>query len=192
MKLIVSRPVQLMLAVTLVSTFVFQLQPDTTKFPILTEQADNAPLGTRIPMPLRAEHPDVPWLRPQLSEPAATQAPIAGPAQPDDLPPLPPAGTLAGSDTLPPLPHASSASHAAGSDIAYLGRMIQDGKTQVFLTAGSGEPAVLSVGDLLDGSWLIQSISSTNVTLRRMDSGETRMVEMGGGAGSAQPADAAR
>jgi hypothetical protein len=65
--------------------------------------------------------------------------------------------------------------------------MIRDGKTLAFFASGGGEPAVLKAGDVLNGRWTIQSISSANVTLQHLHSGETRVIAMGGGTGSAQP-----
>ncbi|WP_175873179.1 hypothetical protein [Burkholderia sp. BCC0397] len=189
MKLTVSKPVQLVLASALVTAAVTLLRPDSIELPMLTERPDSGAIAARTPTPEQTAQSDAPWLRPQLPEPIATQAPMSqsGSSGPIGLPPLPPAGTLARSDNPPPLPSGSVASQPSAPDIVYLGRMIRDGKTQVFFASGGSDPVVLKAGDVLDDSWTIQSISSTNVTLKHLHSGETRVIAMGGGTGSAQP-----
>ncbi|MFL9867545.1 hypothetical protein PQR67_25500 [Paraburkholderia fungorum] len=77
---------------------------------------------------------------------------------------------------MPPLPAA-----LVQPDVVYLGRMIKDGKVQVFF-ASSGDPVVLGTGDVLNGRWRIQAISTTAVTLHHLQTGETRQVAMGGSA----------
>jgi hypothetical protein len=69
----------------------------------------------------------------------------------------------------------------AQPDVVYLGRMIKDGKVRVFF-ASNGDPVVLGVGDELNGSWRVQVISTTEVTLHHLQTGETRRVAMGGSA----------
>lgn len=189
MKPIVSKPVQLALASALVIAAVALLRPDSIELPMLTERPDSGAIAARMPMPGQTAQSDAPWLRPQLPEPVATQAPMsqAGLSGPIGLPPLPPAGTFASSDSPPPLPSGSVASQPSAPDIVYLGRMARDGKTQVFFASGGSDPVVLTAGDVLNGSWTIQSISSTNVTLKYLHSGETRVIAMGGGTGSALP-----
>jgi len=189
-KLTVSKPVQFALAVVLVSAAVSLLRPDSVELPMLTERPDSGAIAARTPTPEATAQANAPWLRPQLPEPIATRAPMAQ-SGPSGLPPLPPAGTLAGSDDPPPLPSGSVTSQPSAPDIMYLGRMIRDGKTRVFFASGGSDPVVLETGDVLNGSWTIQSISSTNVTLKQLHSGETRVIAMGGGTGSAQPDDGA-
>jgi hypothetical protein len=77
---------------------------------------------------------------------------------------------------LPPLPAALKQ-----PDVVYLGRMIKDGKVQVFFASTDG-PVVLSTGDVLDGIWQVQAISTTDVALHHLHTGETRLIAMGGGA----------
>lgn len=191
MKRTVSRPVQLALTIALVGATVSLLRPDPAELPMLTERTDSG-AAARTASPGQAEASDALWLRPQLSEPIATRATMVE-AEPSGLPPLPPGGPLAGSENHPPLPEGpvvSRTSQTSAPDIVYLGRMIRDGKTQVFFASGGGTPIVLNVGDVLDGSWALQSISSMNVTLRHLHSGEIRLIAMGGSTGSAQPGGA--
>ncbi|AOY98192.1 hypothetical protein BKK81_01925 [Cupriavidus sp. USMAHM13] len=180
MKLTISRPVQLALAITLVGTAVALLRPPPVELPILTAWTGSPAGGIRLPTPVQPAQSDPPWLRPQLPEPVAPPAPPAesGPSAP---PPLAPAGP----DDAPPLPAAPLASEPAAPDIVYLGRIIRDGKTQVFLASGGGEPLVLKAGDLLHGSWAIQAISSAHITLKHVHSGETQVIAMGGNASGA-------
>lgn len=185
MKRTVSVPVQLVLAATIVGSVVSLLKPDPVELPVLMERADKLPPDSRTTVPSRAEQPDAPWRRPWLPDPMTT-ADAPEPKTASNLPPLPPAGSLASTDNPPPLP-SSPPSRPTAPDIVYLGRMIRDGNTQVFFASSGGEPIVLSQGGMLDGSWKIQSISSTNVTLRHVHSGETRSIAIGGRASGGQP-----
>ncbi|WP_322026521.1 hypothetical protein [Burkholderia sp. BCC1977] len=188
MKLTVSTPMQLVLAATLVGSVVSLLQPDPAELPVLTEPTDNASAGSQATALVRADQPDVPWQRPRLPDPAETaNAPASNAAS--GPPPLPPADSLSNPDNPPPLPSAEPPRSTA-RDIVYLGRMIRDGKTQVFLASNGKEPIVLGRGGVLDGNWTIQSISSTNVTLRHVHTGEARSIAMGSGTGSRQTDEA--
>ena len=86
--------------------------------------------------------------------------------------------------SLPPLPAA-----LAQPDVVYLGRMVKDGKVQVFF-ASNGDAVVLSAGEVLNGNWRIQAISTTDVTLRHLHTGETRLIAMGSTA-NPRPGDVA-
>ncbi|WP_208457815.1 hypothetical protein [Burkholderia sp. BCC0405] len=174
-----------MLAATIVGSAVSLLKPDPVELPVLTERAEKPPPDSRTTVPSRADQPDAPWQRPRLPD-SMTTAEAPKPKIASDLPPLPPAGSLASMDRTPPLP-SPAPSQPSAPDIVYLGRMIRDGNTQVFFASSGGEPIVLSQGGVLDGSWKIRSISSTHVTLRHVHSGETRSITMGDRAGGGQP-----
>ncbi|MGA7817960.1 hypothetical protein [Caballeronia sp.] len=105
--------------------------------------------------------------------------PKAAVQQASGMPPLPPTGVALEANATPPLPPLPAA--LMQPDVVYLGRMIKDGKVQVFF-ASNGDPVVLSAGDVLNGSWRVQAISTTDVTLHHVQTGETRLIAMGGGA----------
>ncbi|WP_124823693.1 hypothetical protein [Burkholderia stagnalis] len=182
MKLAVSTPVQLVLAVTLVGSAVSLLQPDSVELPILVEQASKSPAAPHGAGPARIEPSAAPWQRPQLPDPTVADG-AKSQATPSGLPPLPPVGVHVGSSHPPPLPSDAAPPPSPAQDIVYLGRLIRDGKTQVFFASNGGDPVVLNIGDVLNGSWKIQSITSTSVTLRHIRSSETRLIAMGGSAG---------
>lgn len=58
-----------------------------------------------------------------------------------------------------------------------------DEKVQVFF-ASDGNPVVLEAGGVVNGSWKIETVSESDVTLRNLQSGETRLVAMGDSAHS--------
>ncbi|KVO61488.1 hypothetical protein [Burkholderia stagnalis] len=184
MKLVVSTPVQLVMAVTLVVSAVALLQPDSLELPILVERAGKSPVAPHGTGPTRMEPSAAPWQRPQLPDPTVADMAKA-PATPAELPPLPPAGVHVGSSQPPPLPSGAASPQSPAQDIVYLGRMIQDGKTRVFFASNGNDPVVLNIGDVLNDSWKIQSITSTTVTLQHVRSSETRLIAMGGAAGGA-------
>ncbi|WP_213766678.1 hypothetical protein [Caballeronia sp. dw_19] len=95
------------------------------------------------------------------------------------MPPLPGAGSTAVTGSTPPLPPLPDA--MTQPDVVYLGRMIKDGKVQVFF-ASNGDPVVLSIGEVLNGIWRIQAITPTDVALHHLQTGETRLIATGGSA----------
>ncbi|KWC47687.1 hypothetical protein WL51_28435 [Burkholderia ubonensis] len=182
MKLVVSTPVQLVLAVTLVGSAVSLLQPDSVELPIRVERTGNSPMAPHEAGPPHIEPSTAPWQRPQLPDPMGTDM-AKSQATPSGLPPLPPADAHVGPSQPPPLPSVAASPQSPAQDIVYLGRMIQDGKTRVFFASNGNDPVVLNIGDVLNDSWKIQSITSTTVTLQHVRSSETRLIAMGGAAG---------
>ncbi|CAG4902084.1 hypothetical protein [Paraburkholderia gardini] len=184
MKLTVSTPVQWLLVAAMVSAVALLLRPE--------------PVGLSLPAPARPSsraarqitakeivHPDDrPWRRPVLPESVEQQAVVG---QASALPPLPPPGAPPDTNPLPPLPPLPAA--LAQPDVVYLGRMIKDGKVQVFF-ASSGDAVVVSAGEVLNGNWRVQAISTTDVTLRHLRTGETRLIAMGSTA-NPRPGDVA-
>lgn len=180
MKLALSPPVQLAMAVTLIGTIVSLLQPEPVELPPRIASANSPPASPRQGGPSDAEASVPPWQRPQWPDPVAADLASAVSA-PSDIPPLPRAETRAGSDATPPLPSNAPPTLPATPDIVYLGRMIQDDKTRFFFASNGGDPVVLGSGEVLNGSWKIQSVTSSAVTLTHVRSGETRQIAMGGG-----------
>jgi hypothetical protein len=176
MRLSVSAPVQLVLVATVVGSFAVLLRPEPVELPPPVRTQKSSPPGRQVAALEFMPSTDRPWSRPQLPEPEAPKAtvqPASGP------PPLPGLGVEAGEGPTPPLPPLPAA--MAQPEMVYLGRIIKDGKTQVFF-ASNGDPAVLSTGDVLNGSWRIEAISSTDVTLHHLQTGETRLIATGGSA----------
>ncbi|MBN3759421.1 hypothetical protein [Burkholderia sp. Ac-20365] len=174
MRSTLSAPVQLVLAVTIAITIVSMLIPEPVEHPMSSGVATGEATPDRRPQDI-AGQPDRPWSRPVLPE-------VELPKQADVLlagtPPLPPPGAGPALDSTPPLPPLPAAQ--AESGVTYLGRMVQDGKVQVFLASGSGNPVVLHEGDLFDSTWRVESISPTDVALQNPQTGESRIVAMGG------------
>lgn len=176
MKLSISPPIQLAIAAAITCSAVVMLYPEPVEHPVLGSAPKESVHATRLSGLNPDPQGDQPWKRSELPIPTAGEAPSSEAAV---LPPLPPqTNTTADADRPPPLP--TSHSEPAQHDVVYLGRMIKDDKTQVFL-AIQGEPHVVSQGEVLNGSWLVQSVSSSNVTLRHVESGKIHVIAMGDG-----------
>jgi hypothetical protein len=174
MRLAVSAPMQLVLVATVVGSVVLLLHPEPAELPLPVSARTLSAAEKRIAAQDTSPREDRPWSRPPLSEPAITKAavqPVSG------MPPLPPPGVESDASATPPLPPLPVGQ--SKSDVVYLGRMIKDDKVQVFFSS-NGEPLVLSTGDVLDGSWRIEAISTTDVTLRHLLTGKTRLIATGG------------
>ncbi|MGQ7934244.1 hypothetical protein [Paraburkholderia sp. D1E] len=174
MRLTVSPPLQLLLVATVVGSGVLLLRPEPVELPLPVVARTSAATGQQITAAKIAHQEERPWNRPLLPEPVAPKTIVP---QASGLPPLPPSGFKPDVNPTPPLPPIPAA--LMQPDVVYLGRMIKDGKVQVFF-ASNGDPVVLSAGDVLNGSWRIQAISTTEVTLHHLQTGETRQVAMGG------------
>lgn len=176
MKLTVSTPVQLVLMATVVGSIFLLLRPEPVELPLPSLARTLSTSGSATAASKVPGRDDRPWSRPVLPNPVAPK-PIAQLTA--GLPPLPGAGAgpVAGSTPpLPPLPEATKQ-----PDVVYLGRMVKDGKVQVFF-ASNGDPVVLSAGEVLNGIWRIQAITPTDITLHDLQTGETRRVATGGNA----------
>lgn len=174
MRLTVSTPVQSVLAATIVGSVVLLLRPEPVELPLPIVARISSATGQQTAAPKITHQEARPWSRPLLPEPVTPKAVVP---QASGLPPLPPSGFKPDTNPTPPLPPIPAA--LMQPDVVYLGRMIKDGKVQVFF-ASNGDPVVLSVGDVLNGSWRVQAISTTQVTLHHLQTEETRQVAMGG------------
>jgi hypothetical protein len=179
MNLTLSVPMRLLLTASIVVAAVAVLRPDpvdsTSPDLAQAKQARSRSLATP-----NAAHPaEQPWKRATVPEPSISSA---TPVPTAELPPLPtgPVPSVNPADA-PPLP--ARPAEPVHPDIIYLGRMVKDGKVQVFL-ASRGQPFVLHQGEMLDGTWLVQSISTQEVTLRHSGSEETRVITTGDAAES--------
>jgi hypothetical protein len=180
MRLNVSTPVQLILAATVAGSIVLLLRPEPEELSLPVFQ----PKSTATAGPLAASDSERresrSWNRPQVSEPTASKVAAVNKS---GIPPLPPAGATADASPTPPLPPLPAALNSP--DVIYLGRMIQDGKEQVFFSS-NGEAVVLGMGDVLNNNWRIQSISPTSIELHHVRTDETRLIATGG-SGAALP-----
>ncbi|MFL9984054.1 hypothetical protein [Paraburkholderia sediminicola] len=174
MKLTVSTPVQSVLVATIVGSVIVVLRPEPVELPLPAVARTSGAIGQQIASPKIVHQEGLPWSRPLLPEPVASKAVVPSGSE---MPPLPPSRFKPDANPTPPLPPIPAA--LMQPDVVYLGRMIRDGKVQVFF-ASSGDPVVLSAGDVFNGSWRVQTISTTEVTLRHLQTGETRQVAMGG------------
>ncbi|MFC0397532.1 hypothetical protein [Paraburkholderia rhizosphaerae] len=171
MNLTLSPPLRLALIATAAGCTVMLLRPEPVEAP--GPASTKLARETREPRVARGDAPpDVhPWRRRALPEPEIPEPAAGATAQ---NPPLPrqDASTQAGS--TPPLPPPMR-SAAAQPDIVYLGRLIQDERTQVFF-ATNGSAVALDTGGVLNGRWRIDAISAADITLRDLQSGETRHI----------------
>jgi hypothetical protein len=174
MNLTISTPVQLVLVATLVGSIVVMLRPDPIEVPASALPQGEPHAGRKAPAQKSGDEADQPWKRAELPEAEAPKAASMETTATTPLPPQP--GVTASAEHVPPLPPTSA--EPAQHDLVYLGRMVKDDKVLVFL-ASHGEPVVVREGDVLNGSWLVQSVSSANVTLRQVESGKTRVIAMG-------------
>jgi hypothetical protein len=177
MKLTVSAPVQLVLVMTVVGSIVLLLRPESVELPLPPLARTSSAAGRETAVLKASDRDDRPWSRAVLSDPVAPK-PTA--QQASGTPPLPGPSDKAVAGSTPPLPPLPDA--VRQPDVVYLGRMVKDGKVQVFF-ASNGDPVVLSAGEVLNGIWRVQEISTTDVTLHHLHTGETRLIAMGGGAG---------
>jgi hypothetical protein len=175
MNLSTSTPVRLALVATLVCATVAVLRPEPVEIPEAAPPRTITDKTRRADPTNPAHYGGPPWQRALLPEPEAvkeTPEPTTG------LPPLPTQAALtADTGHTPPLP-SPTASAPEPPQIVYLGRMIRDNDIQVFL-ASHDQTSVVREGDVVDGIWQVQSVSSSQVTLRNTQSGTTRVIAMG-------------
>lgn len=172
MNLNVSPPIQLILVLSLVSAGVAALLPDAIELPDSTSKTVSSSHRRPPAVQSHTEGGDLPWQRPDLPEPEETKESSANITE---VPPLPTqAGALSAADQTPPLPMSPPAAHDH-PDLVYLGRMTKDNKTQIFL-ASHGQTSVVSEGDVVDGMWLVQSITVGNISLRNVNNGSTHEI----------------
>jgi hypothetical protein len=175
MKFAVSVPVQLMLAATIVTSIVSMLIPESVEHPIHVRSAAASKSTPHSPAGDTRASGERPWVRPML--PDVIVAKSANPTL-TGTPPLPPSDAKLEHGPTPPLPPIPTA--PTPPDVTYLGRMIKDEKVQVFLASNGGNPVVLHEGEVFDSNWRVESISPTNVALQNLQSGENRLIAMGG------------
>ncbi|QIE27507.1 hypothetical protein SBC1_56130 (plasmid) [Caballeronia sp. SBC1] len=176
MKLTVSKPVQLVLMATVVGSIFLLLRAEPVELPLPPLARTSSIRERDTAASKTSDRDDLPWTRPVLPDPVPPE-PTA--QQASGMPPLPGAGVTAVAGSTPPLPPLPDAMRQP--DVVYLGRMIKDGKVQVFF-ASNGDPVVLSAGEVLNGIWRIQEITPTDVTLHHLQTGETRLIATGGSA----------
>lgn len=177
MRRTVSPPMKLILAATIVGSVVVLLRPEPVDLPLpaLAHAPSAATRQSALSDP--AHRVDRPWSRRLLPEPTTPQTAIQ---QASGMPPLPPPGMEPDAGPIPPLPPLPAA--PIQPDLVYLGRMIEGDRTRVFF-ASNGEPVVVGAGDVLNGSWRIQAISTTDITLRHLQTGKARVIAMSDSAG---------
>lgn len=169
----ISPSVQLVLVATVVGAIALLLRAEPVESPLPFPAPTPA---TQTPAARVAYVEDKPWARPRLPGPPTASARAAS-----STPPLPAPHAKADADAnvtppLPPLPVTPNQ-----PDVVYLGRIVKDGIVQVFF-ASNGDPAVLRTGEVLNGTWRVQSISTESVTLRHLQTNETRLIATGGNA----------
>ncbi|MDI1300979.1 MAG: hypothetical protein PSX71_03650 [bacterium] len=163
MKAPVSKPLLAGLLATSVLTLIALLKPETD-------------IAVEPDLALVAEHRDsrataesgsaTPWLR---TLPPQHIASLNQGFVPPAPPPPPP------QIVLPPPPPPKPV--APNPSFTYLGRMMRDDRVYVFL--GRGEDVeVVAVGDSVDSSWRLESVSDTGIGLRYLPLNEVRQLAM--------------
>jgi hypothetical protein len=174
MNLTLSVPMQLILTAAIVASAVALLRPDPAELPSTDLAHDKPDAGRQAAARSPVQQGERPWKRATVAQATVVKR---SPPSDSEVPPLP-SGAASTADTagMPPLPPPPE--EPSHPDVVYLGRMIKDGKTQIFL-ASRGQPFVLRQGDMLDGTWVVQSISDHDVTLRHVGNGEIRLIATG-------------
>lgn len=164
----ISKPLQAILLVTAVLSVLALLKPEG----LTASQAEDSLLSEHHDKRAASQADDhvmAPWLR-TLVEPPQTASLAQGFAPPPAPPPVMP--VVVAPPPEPPKPVVPTPA------FTYLGRMIRDERTFVFL--GSGEDIeVVAIGDPVDNNWRVESVSDTGVELRYMPLNETRQLAMG-------------
>jgi hypothetical protein len=176
MNLTVSTPMQLVLMATVVGSIFLLLRPEPVELPLPPVARKLPSVGRENAASKTSDRDDLPWTRPVTPD---LVAPMPTVLQASGMPPLPGAGVTPVAGATPPLPPFPDAMRQP--DVVYLGRMIKDGKVQVFF-ASNGDPVVLSAGEMLNGIWRVQEITPTDITLHHSQTGETRLIATGGSA----------
>lgn len=175
MNLRISARLELALVTSAAFAIVVSLRPDTIEFSEAPRTSAASVAAGRTVAQKRIDHGEFTWRRARLPEPEASMVPP--PQTAGVVPPLPTqANSTAGAGLTSPLP--PSPSETAGKDqpdIVYLGRMIRNDRTQLFLSS-HGQTLVVGEGDSIDGGWLVQSVTSASATLQNAGSGTTRTV----------------
>lgn len=170
----ISKQMQLGLCITLVLSALVLLKPEylpvpaeatrhlisrSTQPPVLAPSADMRHRTVAL-----TAHTSAPWIRPprEAWQAPAESAPIAVP----QLIASPPAPSLVAEplNALAPDP-----------GLSYLGRMVEDGRTYVFL-GRAGNPLIVEAGTVLDDQWKIERITANQVELRYLPLNESRVI----------------
>lgn len=164
---LISRPLQAVLLATAVLTILALLKPEGLSGAGATESLlpeRQAKVDGKKVEDIAAN----PWLR-ALAEPLQAASLAQGFSPPP--PPVPVAPVVVAPPPEPPRPVVPTPA------FTYLGRMVRDDRTFVFL--GSGEDIeVVAIGDPVDNNWRVESVSDTGVELRYMPLNETRLLAM--------------
>lgn len=161
---LLSKPVLVGLLATSVATVLVLLQPDTGDFASVEEDLLPAMRGETRGSGVEAL---ASWHR---TIPAVTRSALQYGLAPPPSPPPPP--------RQPPLvvaPPPRPVAPAIG--FSYLGRMVQDEKTYVFLGSGT-EVEVVPIGGTTDSNWRIEGFSATGLELRYLPLDEIRQLAL--------------
>jgi hypothetical protein len=161
----ISKPLLAGLLASTVLSLLLLLQTETTAM----GAADDELLAERQPqaqakVQAKAFAENAPWQREHRPLPRAR-------LDQGFAPPPPPAAKPVVVVAPPPKPVAPQ------PGFNYLGRMLREGKTYLFL-GYDDEVEVVAVGDTIGGSWRIESVNDTGVELNYLPLNETRRLAM--------------
>lgn len=164
MRVMIAKPLLAGLLATTVLTVIAVLKPEplaTGADDLLAERASALPRHGGGPL---SESAEAPWQRRLLPPPAAAVlgqgfSPVA--ARPVVVAPVPAAPVLPAVPTVPQ------------PDFSYLGRMVREGQTVVFLARGE-DVEVVELGGMVGHDWRVDRIAADSVELRYLPLNETR------------------
>lgn len=165
MSLPISRQLLAGLLAAMVLSVIALLKPDIEP----QAASEDVLLAVRHNVRASSQHESAtPWLRePQSPHIASLNQGFAPPPPP----PPPPVIQQVMVPVVIPRPVAPNPS------FTYLGRMMRDDQVYVFLGRGD-DVEVVAIGDAVDGSWRIESVSDTDVKLRYLPLNELRQLAM--------------
>ena len=169
---LIAKPLLAVLLLTGVVSIVLTQRTDTSAADATTDllpDQSRIPVATSATGPVLPVAPQMPWLRKTV--PVLTLAHDEKPA----VLALPPPPSVPPPVMLPPPPPPAPTAPQPG--FSYLGRMVDDGTTTVFISSGDTIKAVV-VGTNIDNDWQLESASSKTLKLRYLPLNETKVLPL--------------
>lgn len=167
MSQLISRPLLALLLATSVTSAVVLLKPSEEGANAEADLvADRAPVTAAVPAGEAALSGE-PWRR-ELPKLDTHTAQALQPAKPAPLPPPPP---------MVVTPVVQQRPVAPPPPFTYLGRLIRDGKTVVFLAVGDTYETV-AVGTTVGTAWKVEGVTETGLQLRYLPLNESKQLAL--------------
>jgi hypothetical protein len=160
----ISKPLLALLLASTVLSLLVLMQPESAT---QGSAADDLLAERRTASSVSAFDKLQPWRRKPHEIPQEHLGQGFVPPPPPPLPPPPPVVVVA-----PPKPEAPQVS------FTYLGRIVRDGRTYIFLGIGE-DVQVAAVGDTVEGVWRIEGVTEHGVEFKYLPLNESRQLAMG-------------